>query len=106
MPVTEDYLVNVCHYGPARILENGTWVAVDRNRIIRGNVEDLAGWAEEWSFESEADASVVFDFWNGLGEPMNWLRHVPSGRRISRSATEVDSYGRAVGYIGAVYVRP
>ena len=41
----------------------------------------------------------------GEGEPEGWFRHADSGRRISRSAEEIDENGERVGAVGVLYVR-
>jgi hypothetical protein len=40
-----------------------------------------------------------------MGEPDGWFRHAKTGRRVSRSADEMDENGNRVGAVGVIYVR-
>ena len=46
------------------------------------------GYEDRWCYESYAEAKAALDAWDGTGEPNNWHRHPPSGRRRDKDGNE------------------
>lgn len=42
---------------------------------------DMTGYRDRYCFATYELAKEAFDAWDGTGDPINWHRHVNSGRR-------------------------
>jgi hypothetical protein len=103
------WLTVECGYRDARIVRADRYAAIHRklytHAIITGRLGDRVGFGDCWCYETYSAAKQALDAWHGDGEPEGWLRNPGTGRRISRSATEIGATGREVGAVGVAYVR-
>jgi len=84
---------------PAAIVE---WATTPRQRIVRGQLGDLAALAREQ--DVRPPAIVIFGDVNRLGEALNWFEKRPLfGRQIivTRTATQADSLAAPLRDLGA-----
>lgn len=72
--------------------------------IVLGRIDDEIGYDDTWCYPDYRSARHALDEWNGIGEPTGWIRHPPSGRRISPPEGAVDGDGNRVAP-GELYVR-
>jgi hypothetical protein len=49
---------------------------------------DTHGHRDRWCYETAAAARRALDDWDGKGEPKDWHRHPPSGRRKDEAGNE------------------
>lgn len=93
-----------------KVLDGGRWAAVVPRlftaAIQVGTIGDMHCVDDHWCYTNILEAQAALDAWDGVGEPDGWRRHPRTGRRVSRSASEVDENGWEVGAVGAAYVRP
>lgn len=91
-------------------IPGGRWAAIRpklfTHAIVDGPMFDYCGIDNNWCYATREEAKAALDAWAGYGEPAGWIRHPDSGRRVSRSADEVDVGNKPVGAIGVLYVRP
>jgi hypothetical protein len=102
------WLIDQCGYKHPRPLPGGRYAAIWRlaftHAIIVGRIGDRAGYDDRWCFNTYAEALIALEAWDGQGEPIGWIRHPNSGRRVSESPNEMDDNGKRVGAIGVSYV--
>ena len=104
------WLVTDNGYANVKRIPGGKWAATSQKMftcaINTGRVGDRAGIDDHWCYSTEREAQAALDAWNGLGGPTGWHRAPFTGRRISRTADEIDGNGRVVGAVGVMYWRP
>lgn len=102
------WLETECGYKFVREIPNDHYAAIYpkmfTHAIITGRVGDRVSLGDCWCYPDFASAVRALAAWDGTGEPQGWMRHPDSGRRVSRSFTEIDEAGRPVP-IGVAYVR-
>ena len=74
--------------------------------LIIGEIGDESTYLDHWCYENVLSAAAALQVWDGAGEPVGWFRHAATGRRISRSASELDNHLNPVGAVGVTYVMP
>jgi hypothetical protein len=101
--------LQACGYLDIKPIGRTHWAGIQAkmytHAVVTGQMGDTTGIADCWCYRSYADAKAALDGWNGQGEPTGWIRHPPSGRRVSQSEDEIDAEGAKVGGVGVLYVR-
>lgn len=94
-------------YGPPKVFGDGRWAAVQPRMfnatLIVAEIGDAVCYLDHWCYDSPLAAAAALQVWDGHGEPVGWFRHAASGRRVSRSADELDAQLRPVGAVGVTY---
>lgn len=97
-------------YGPPKLFGDGRWAAVYRRmfnaRLIVGEIGDESPTSITGGTRNVLSAAAALEVWDGAGEPVGWFRHAATGRRFSRSASELDNQLNPVGAVGVTYVMP
>ena len=94
-------------YGPPKVFGDGRWAAVHRRMfnatLIVAEIGDTTCYLDHWCYDSVLAAAAALRVWDGTNEPVGWFRHAATGRRVSRSADELDGQLRRVGAVGVGY---
>jgi hypothetical protein len=98
-----------CGYRDIRPVSATHWVGIQpkmyTHAIVKCRIGDHTGIDDCWCYRSLRDAQAALALWDGMGEPIGWMRHPATGRRVSMTPWERDETGREVGDVGVLYVR-
>ena len=104
------WLIIEAGFRDVRLLSSSTrWIAIQpkmfTHAIVIGRVGDYCGYDDFWCYKDYNSAKQALNAWDGIGEPIGWIRHTPSGRRVSQSLDEFDENGHKVAALGVMYRR-
>ncbi len=98
-----------CGYLDIRPIGRTHWAGIQpkmyTHAIVKGRIGDTIGIDDCWCYGSLRDAQAALALWDGVGEPIGWMRHPATGRRVSLTPWERDETGAEVGEVGVIYKR-
>jgi hypothetical protein len=102
------WLIQECGYRAPKPIGHGRCAFIQpklfTHSIAVTRIGNYYGINDFWCYSDYVSAKTALDAWDGTGEPKDWFRHTPTGRRISPLEGAYDDKGRWI-EPGELYVR-